>query len=344
MRRFSPRGSIASVITLSVLTFILSVLNTPALQAQNRPDLEALNQRLLPLFELDGLVYTDADERTGRLVVGVVNAGLETSVRARLDRLGVSSQLVDVVVTAPIVQVATPTLTDFIRPIEGGLQTRWDNYICTIGFNGVRAGVQGFVMASHCTTKQGGVNGTKYYQPINKTAAEFIGTEIADPSYQRGITGCPVGRVCRYSDSAFAQRASGVTASMGYIAKTDGVNTGSLTLDGTQFRIVSEGASQVGDTLNKVGRTTGWTQGVVTQTCVNTGVQGTNIVQICQDFVAAGVGGGDSSAPVFAITSGNDVELRGILWGSGGGVFVYSPIGNVEAELGSISTCYNGGC
>ena len=336
-----PRGSIATVISLSVLGFLLSILNTSALQAQGRPDLEERHQRLLPLFELDGMVYTDADERTGRLVIGVRNRGIETSIRARLGRYGVSSDEVDVVLAEPIVPVST--LMDYTRPLEGGLQIRWDNYLCTFGFNGVRAGVQGFVVNSHCTTKQGGVNGTKYYQPLNQTSAEFIGTEIADPTYQRGA-GCPKGKVCRRSDSAFVQRDSMPTTSMGSIAMTDSVNSGSLTLVGTRFRIVSEGKSQVGDIVNKVGRTTGWTQGQVTATCVNTGVSGTNIVQLCQDFVAAGVGSGDSSSPVFAITSGNDVQLRGILWGSGGGVFVYSPIANIQAELGSIWTCYDGGC
>jgi hypothetical protein len=152
--------------------------------------------------------------------------------------------------------------------------------------------------------------------------------------------------VCRYSDSAYAQRDSGATAALGYIAKPDSVNTGSLTIVGNQFRITSEGPSIVGQTVNKVGRTTGWTQGSVTNICVNTSVSGTNIVQLCQDFVSAGVGSGDSSSPVFAITSVNDVQLRGMLWGgnTSGTLFVYSPIANIEkiGELGPISTCAAG--
>jgi hypothetical protein len=341
--KMGPRGSIVTVISLFVLGFLLGILNTSALQAQGRrPDLEELHQRLLPLFELEGMVYTDADERTGRLVVGVANRGLETAIRARLGRLGVSSDQVDVVLAEPIVPVST--LTAYNRPVVGGLQIRWDNYICTFGFNGVRAGVEGFVVNSHCTTKQGGVNGTKYYQPINQTADEFIGTEIADPLYQRSIPGCPPGRVCRYSDSAFVQRGPGVLALKGFIAKTDTVNTGSLNVV-ADFEIVGEGKSYVDDVVNKVGRTTGWTQGQVTATCANTGVSGTKIVQLCQDFVKAGVGSGDSSSPVFSINpDGKTVQLRGILWGSGGEVFVYSPIANIEAELGPISTCSVGGC
>jgi hypothetical protein len=67
-------------------------------------------------------------------------------------------------------------------------------------------------------------------------------------------------------------------------------------------------------------------------------VSGSNIVQLCQTFVSAGVGGGDSGSPVFSGTS--SVTLVGILWGgnSSGTQFVYSPIGNIEQELGALTT------
>ena len=49
---------------------------------------------------------------------------------------------------------------------------------------------------------------------------------------------------------------------------------------------------------------------------------------------------------MFAITSGNDVELRGILWGGtlDGTQFVYCPIANIERvdEFGPIGTCAAG--
>src|SRR6185369_13644093 len=128
------------------------------------------------------------------------------------------------------------TLTDRDRPLEGGLQIRWDNYLCTFGFNALLSTshglVDGFVINSHCTTKQGGVNGTKYYQPLDKLAADLIGTEFADPAYKRGVANCPAGKVCRRSDSAFVQRDPSASAAglLGVIAKTDTVNTGSLTM------------------------------------------------------------------------------------------------------------------
>ena len=95
----------------------------------------------------------------------------------------------------------------------------------------------------------------------------------------------------------------------------------------------------VGDVANKIGRTTGWTQGTVSATCVNTGVSGTNIVQLCQTFVDAGVGAGDSGSDVFGL-SGGQATLLGGLWGgnSAGTLFVYSPISNIERELGPLTT------
>lgn len=105
-----------------------------------------------------------------------------------------------------------------------------------------------------------------------------------------------------------------------------------------------------GQTANKVGRSTGWTQGTVTRTCAHTGVTGSNILLFCQDWVEADVAivaAGDSGSPVFRI-DGPDVTLLGARWGgsTAGTLFVYSPIANVEQELGALSTCdaVHGGC
>jgi hypothetical protein len=311
----------------------------PVLDAQGRQNLEALHQRMLPVFELAGVVYTDADEASGRLVVGVIDRGIDGLVRARLRGLSVASESVDIVQTEPIAQLAT--LRDKVRPVAAGLQVRFSSYVCSLGFNAVRAGVNGFVTASHCSTKQGRLDGTKYYQPLNQVDDELIGAEIADPAYQRGA-GCPPGRVCRYSDSNFSSGTSGVNFELGSIAKTTGPNNNSLDIAGN-FSITQEGTAVTGETAEKVGRTTGWTQGTVSNTCVNTGVSGTNIILLCQNFVQAQVpivAGGDSGSPVFKILPGGTVALLGDLWGgsSSGTMFVYSPIAYIELELGALVT------
>jgi hypothetical protein len=330
----------------TVLALTMAVA-APGLLAQN-PNaraLEALHERLLPLFELSGVVFTDSDEATGRLVVAVSNPDVAEVVLERLATLGISPQIVDFVEKEPIVQVAT--LRDQVRPVVGGLQIRWSNYVCTLGFPAWRAGVLGFVTNSHCSTKQGSVDGTKYYQPLNQVAAEFIGTEIADPPFFKG-KGCPRGKQCRYSDSIFSQGASGVLFDLAKIAKTDAENSGSLTIGNSgaaRFTITQKGAVTKGTVVNKVGRTTGWTQGEITNKCANVAVSGTNIVNLCQDIVentsATIVGGGDSGSQVFSVVSGDNVRLVGLLWGgnSSGTLFVYSPIENVERtdELGTLT-------
>jgi hypothetical protein len=330
---------------LAILALALAAggpLGPRVLTAQGPPDLEALHQRLLPVFELAGVVFTDADENRGRLVVGVLDRGVEGLIRATAARLGVASQTVDIVETEPIFQVAT--LRDYTRPVVAGVQIRFSSYVCSVGFNAVRDGVPGFVTASHCSNQQGAVDGTQYYQPVNQVPAEFIGTEIADPAYRRNIGGCPRGRVCRYADSNFVDGADAVDFPLGTIAKTTGLNNGSLDTVGTFNITDDERVATVGEIANKVGRTTGWGQGVVSRTCTNTGVSGTNIVLLCQSFVENTVfqivAGGDSGSPVFRIDGGNNVTLLGNLWGgnSSGKLFVYSPLSGITKELGALKT------
>jgi hypothetical protein len=325
-----------------VLLFVVALaIGVPGSQAQSPQALEALHQLLLPLFELSGVVFTDADETSNRLVVGVLDRHVEGLVRARLRVLGVSSQFVDVVETEPIRRVAT--LRDKVRPVVGGLQIRFSQFRCSLGFNAWRAGVKGYVTASHCSDRQGNVDGTLYYQPLNQVADEFIGTEIADPSFFRSFfRGCPLGRKCRYSDSNFSDGDDAVAFTLGRIARTTGPNNGSLEIAG-EFAIRAQGAAMVGQTGNKVGQTTGWTEGIVTRTCVNTGVSDSDIVLLCQDFVENTVqivNSGDSGSPVFRINAGDSVTLLGNLWGanSSGTLFVYSPIVNIERELGALTT------
>jgi hypothetical protein len=293
----------------------------------------------LPLFELAGVVFTDADERSGRLVVGVLDRGAEGLVRAQLGRLGVPAESVDLVETDSIHRVLT--LRDRVRPVVAGLQIRFSQFLCSLGFNAVLGSTAGYVTAAHCSTSQGAVDGTEYYQPLNQVPDEFIGTEVADPPFFRG-NGCPRGRKCRYSDSNFSAGDSAATFTLGAIARTTGANNGSLEIAG-EFSIGGQGAATTGQTANKVGRTTGWTQGQVTRTCANTGVSGSNIVLLCQDFVENDVqivAGGDSGSPVFRIHSSGRATLLGNLWGgnSSGTLFVYSPIANIERELGPLTT------
>jgi hypothetical protein len=281
-----------------------------------------------------GGVFVDADESSNRVLIGV-ERGFAGQARSTAARLGIPAEAVIVRETEPIVMAAT--LRQRVRPIVGGLQINFPGFLCTLGFNATRSGQASFITNSHCTSTQGGVESTPYWQPTQTVDPVQIATEVADPTYFRRQNGCPGGRRCRFSDASRAAYAPNIQFTLGRIASTSGPNNGSLTITGN-FSITGEGAAAVGQTVNKVGRTTGWTQGAVTNTCVNTGVSGSNIVQLCQTFVSAGVGAGDSGSPVFRGTS--SVTLVGILWGgsSSGAQFVFSPISNIEQELGALTT------
>ncbi len=289
---------------------------------------------------LPGTVLADYDETTNRVVVGVEHAAAAASVRALALRLGVPAAALVVREMEPI--RFAQTLRDRVDPRIGGIQIHFGNFLCSMGFNAVDAGQASFVTASHCTNTQGGVEGTVYYQPLQSVDGVSIGTEVEDPPYVRNIAGCPRGKKCRHSDaSRGAAYNPGINSALGQIARTDAAspNTGSLVLNGS---ITLTGGDlrdhfTSGETINKVGRTTGWTQGTVTATCATVNVSGSNISQICQTLVENSVqivGAGDSGSPVY--TSAN--ALAGILWGgnSSGTLLVFSPLKNVDDELGSL--------
>jgi hypothetical protein len=292
-----------------------------------------------------GAVYVDADEASNRVRIGV-EPGAGGRVRAALAKLQMPDAAVIVEERAPVTYAvaqgpkpkAKPggglSLQGIVRPIIGGVQINFPGFLCTLGFNVS----DGFVTNSHCTNEQGGTEGTPYWQPTQSASPTQVATEAADPQYSGSLPGCPSGRVCRRSDASRAEYASGFSQfDVGRIARTNRPGR-SLTIVG-DFTITAEGSAVVGNVVNKVGRTTGWSQGSVTNTCVNTNVSGTNVTQLCQSFVSAAVGSGDSGSPVFQIVSGTSVHLVGILWGgSGSRTFVYSPLNQVELELGRLTT------
>ena len=288
---------------------------------------------------IQGVVFADADEARNRVRIGVEHAAAAARVRGVLARLGIPASAVNVDVTQPIRQLAT--LRDAVRPVVAGVQINFPGFLCSLGFNASRSGIRGFVTASHCTSTQGGVEGTPYWQPLESVRPIQVATETVDPTYPTGGS-CPAGRNCRRSDAAFAKYINGTQNTLGRIARTSRINPNDRTIVGS-WTITSDASSSsftIGLRVNKVGRTTGWSQGPVTGTCVNVNVSGTNITQLCQTIVSATVAGGDSGSDVFTITSGTNVRLNGVLWGgsSDGKTFVFSPLANVKGELGALTT------
>lgn len=294
------------------------------------------------VMALGGTVFADNDEAGGKLVFGVENANAAGGVQRALQALGVSPADYRVVVTQPIYNMVS--LQGRWRPTIGGIQIHFGNYLCTLGFNVDHTGGRSFITNSHCTNKQGGTEGTTYYQPTSSADGTVIATEVDDPNYG-SLPGCSQNKLCRYSDASRALYSSSVASDRGVIAKTSGVNN-SLEVTGA-FTVAAQNntSTSFSGTVHKVGRTTGWTQGTVSASCATVNVSGSRIQQLCQTLVEGSgtiVGGGDSGSPVFTL-SGDNATLIGILWGgSGSSLFVFSPLKNIQDELGGLTATASG--
>jgi len=289
------------------------------------------------LLASGNVVLLDADERLNRVRVGVAAgpdaAGTARAVRRQLARRGVPLGAV-VVEEVPEIHPMV-TLSSVFNPVPGGVEINFSNFLCTLGFN-VRFSAGGtcyFMTNDHCTDVQGAVDGTVYFQPY---LGPKIGVEVADPAFFSGAP-CPVNRICRYSDAAGARYDNAADCEFGSIARTF-LNSTTINNAQPRWKIVSKQlAPTVGQRVGKVGRTTGWTVGDVVATCVDTNVSGSNHTILCQSFVNAAVGGGDSGSPVFRFREDPSLaQLTGILWGgnSQGTQFVFSPTENIEFEFG----------
>jgi hypothetical protein len=311
--------------------------------------LDAWNQRLSDeVLDLRGVVLTDVDDADNGLTVGVKDGDARARVQRQLAAGVFPEGAVSIEHMAPIKPEAN--LRNRHRPLVGGLQiaSRRSSSVeslCTLGFNVVRAGVAGFVTNSHCTRVRGGVESTVFHQPTTFSSGNRVGVETVDRTLFTGGA-CPATRRCRYSDTAFVKRDSGISAQRGRIAAPAAFDT--LAWDGTStYRLVSEGNPIVGDVVRKVGRTTGTTRGDVIATCANINVSGSNITMLCQDEADYTSAGGDSGSPVFSNLNSPqqfDSRLRGIHWGGGGGTTVFSPISNIQrsGELGPLTDCAPG--
>lgn len=348
----TPKSSLRALGAVAALAF-LAACQDSSTSAVAAPDLDRADnrspqaqERLALLFpdasaevlDLPGSVYADHNESTGKLEFGVERAEQARGVEARLRARGMRDGEFEIKVTEPITMMAT-LQDDTSNPTRAGTQIHFGGYVCTLGIN---ISTTSFVTNSHCTNTQGGVEGTLYHMPIRTTGAPEEAIEVEDPGYQRNLPGCSKGKKCRRSDASRAEYRNGTTGMVGTIASAVSMNTGSLTIGAQNFSISTVDNTTDrwanGTAIQKVGRTTGWTGGTVSNSCVNINVSGTSFQQLCQTLVTNNneviVSGGDSGSPVFINNNNGTVKLVGLLWGgSGTSMFVFSPIRNVQAEL-----------
>lgn len=322
-------------------------------------ELQAYRNRLAKIFSVRGVVFTDTDEGKNRLRVGIEPGAKEQDVVRVLARAGVPRDVV--IISRVSAAKRVKTLQDRFRPVPGGAQIVFPApsegpgllFVCSVGFNArlaSRPRKEFFVTASHCSDIQGGNQRTPYFQPLpgGRPNTDKIAVEFKDPGYGDAGGLCVYQGVrCRLSDALLARYTDPNFSDFGTIARTTFAlqRIGALKINdrNPRWTVVGElGFPFLNEIAHKVGRTSGHTFGPVIFTCVDTGVSGTDIVQICQDWVLSGAQGGDSGAGVFEQAGADEVLLVGILWGAGtvdgAPVFIFSAMEQIEQELGPLNT------
>ena len=104
--------------------------------------LRRMHDNAQPLLSLVGVLFSDIDERTNRLRIGVESAAVREKVEKMLGPLGIPTAAVDIEVTQPM--SLNLSVNDKVRPLIGGLQIkRTFNGTCTLGFIAKRNGIRG---------------------------------------------------------------------------------------------------------------------------------------------------------------------------------------------------------
>jgi len=233
-------------------------------------------------------------------------------------------------------------------PLAGGLQIfRYGtSYACTLGFVAQRDGVLGFVTASHCTSDFYWMD---YSQFAQTQPSPIIGTEAADaPAYWCGLI------KCRGADAAFIASSLQLPMAIGKILRP--ISTGSITVDSARpyfTAIYYQDDVLLGQIVDKVGRTTGWTSGYVNYTCVDFYLVegGTPYIVRCAAQGTYPADAGDSGAPIFIRVPGHPaiqgselpgapfwtdefVSLVGTHSGRAFGEKYFSKLGRIKSDLG----------
>jgi hypothetical protein len=239
-------------------------------------ELEAWHDLLLPVVaSFPGWTSLDTQEKVNRLHVGVTDDETRDAIEKSLPELGIPTEAVEFRIEqlgeAESCDVPPDDLTDCRRPLLGGFQIQGETVggtplgPCTMGFLARRNGVQGLVTASHCTQYRFYVDSSEFHQP---TIDNRIGVEVIDPPPAPYIGNCPGSYVCRWADAAWIQLDSTVEANQGWIARPDTYGETDWQNSGL-FAVKWVIGPYIGMEVFKVGRTTGLTQGFMTQTNVD---------------------------------------------------------------------------
>lgn len=322
-----------------------------------------------------GIHSVDVDEVRNVLALGVATATDVGRIRAYVAKLGIPADAVSVEVE-PLAE-SRVYLWERHRPVRGGSRIAFltrDGYRgeCTVGINGIYNGTSnnaGFLTASHCTTYSWWHTSNRVGQPSHRVADE-IAEEMVDPYVFTNAQNpnCPVTTPlengwenitgCRWSDAAFYRYLDSVRATAWggpTIHTTTYVNYngfGSTIINGNLPVTADAPYPVVGTFVNKMGATSGWTNGAVLEngwrgatraTCINMTGAGNHpddrlTLLLCQDTSDLWLEAGDSGAPVYTMYT-DHVEWIGIVWGESkfARKTYHSPAWNVRADFPGFS-------
>lgn len=339
----------------SSIVFVKVENDYPTLMAYRR-----LMQEALAIPAVNGL---DLDELNNVVLVVGENAEVEAEVRAFAERHGIPQDVVTFQVASN--PIPNGNLDDEWRPTYGGNKIERDNVtgggpdICTQTVNANHGTWgHGMITCSHCTHPDyyGQDDGIRFAQAGGAWFwADSVGFETFDPAFQSApaFPGCPTGYTCRKSDSAYVQYHSGLSWQLGKILRPNSSCSAPYTsctkvvdVVGGQPNtktIIGIGGTPILNTgVNKIGRTTGWTTGAITNTCFDVEIiLDGNHYFMCNVVASFYAEPGDSGSPVFTNSTNNNVYLHGLFYAQRSNdyqITFYSPWSFVAQELGTVTT------
>lgn len=317
------------------------------------------------LGQVSGIVSVDLDERANRVTLGTQGTSeAALSSRSEANRV-LALKAIDTRLLAYKALPNTPSGLDFAPPyslqsassdpLAGGQQIiRYGtNEGCSLGFVAQRDGVLGFVTASHCSSDMFTLDFSQF--TMLPGTIPIIGTEAVDAVWYQ--CGFPVSYRCRGADATFIASSGQLPMSVGKILRTVSIGSGSIIVDSPPrayfTAIYSQDDVILGQIVDMVGRTSGWTTGSVYQTCVDYFVTyNLTMHQIrCGAQGGYNANGGDSGAPIFIRVPGHPqiqgselpgapfwtdefVSLVGIHSAHAFGEHFFSKLGRIKSDLG----------
>lgn len=293
------------------------------------------------LGKMSGVVYDDLDEKNNRVTIGIAagQEAVESSVLARLATANIPVGAIrfesvkrptrtigrNTRSVPPAMMTLPQDLRSWSDSLIGGVRITWydaNNHsnagACTVGATASFSnGSRGFVTASHCSSQMWGTDNSRYYQPSDGFSNSYVGYE----AYDLNAGTCPLFWPCayyRYSDANLVVDTSTSRHwAQGIIARPSNrvfATLGQVTWDTSNpYLFIVGTATNVfdGQSIEKIGATSGWTYGTVTGTCMDINWF-TNDLDKCSYRTSLLVRGGDSGAPVFTWDQWDGIVLYGI--------------------------------